>query len=111
MSISCFCDDYDPDWYYVARDDFEELNTKRSRRCCSCKSVLRQGDTVLKFVRWRSPLTLIEESIKGDEVNIAPWYMCEVCGGLFFAIEEAGMCCDIRESLADQIKEYRSWAA
>lgn len=110
MSLSCYCESDDADWYYDGPDDFEILNTKRSRKCCSCKKQIKPGDTVIRFHRWRSPsdrCNFIEESIYGEEVPLAPWFMCETCGGLFLAIHEAGMCCDIEENMAEQIKEYR----
>ena len=109
MSLSCDCDT-DCDWCYEHSGDFDALNTKRSRKCCSCGSKISPGDTVLRFWRYRYPLGDIEERIYCDEVPLAPWFMCETCGGLFMAIDEAGMCCDIRENIADQIKEYRSVA-
>jgi hypothetical protein len=68
---------------------------------------LRPGDEVLRISRWRDPAHEIEENIHGDEVPLAPWYLCEEDGGLLMAIEEAGMCCDISSPIKDQIREYR----
>jgi len=110
MGLSCSCGG-DFDWYYDIPDDFSVLKTKRSRKCCSCGSRIAIGDTVLPFTRWRPPserCNYIEESIYGDEVPLATWYMCETCGGLFLAIQERGMCCDIEENMSAQIKEYVS---
>jgi len=87
------------------------LATKRSRKCCSCKAKINVGDMSLAFHRHRSPsgrCNYIEESIYGDEVPLATWYMCETCGDLYFSLDELGFCCDISESLAAQIKEYRA---
>jgi hypothetical protein len=61
---------------------------------------------VLLFARWRNPADDIEDRIYGDEVPLAPWYMCETCGGLYMAIDDLDMCCDISEPIADQIMEY-----
>lgn len=109
MSLSCYCDSDDADWYYEPADDFSVLDTKRSRRCCSCGEKIAVGEDVLRFRRFRSPNDEfgIEESIYGDEVPLAPWYMCETCGGLFWAVQDLGMCCDITHNIAGQIKEYR----
>ena len=109
MSLSCSCENDNADWYYEHTNDFTVLDTKRSRKCCSCGKKLVPGDVVFKFRRWRPPSELhdfLEEAIYGDEVPLAPWFMCETCGGLFMAIDELGMCCDISENIAEQIKEY-----
>lgn len=108
MSISCSCDSDDAEWYYTPKEDFSILQTKRSRKCCSCGSKLSVGSEVLHFVRWKSPETYVEERIYGDEVPLASWYMCETCGGLYMAVQDLGMCCDISENIAGQIKEYRA---
>lgn len=111
MSLSCSCESYDADWYYSPPDDFTTLATKRSRKCCSCGAKVSPGDTVMEFTRWRAPsdrCNYIEEAIFGDEVPLAPWFMCETCGGLFLAVDDLGMCCDIGENIAHQIKEYRA---
>lgn len=111
MGISCDCDSGNCDWYYQAGRDFSLLDTKRARKCCSCGTKIAPGDTVVEFRRWRSPTdrcNYIEESIYGDEVPLAPRFMCETCGGLYFAIEELGMCCNIDDNIAVQIKEFRT---
>ena len=111
MSLSCTCDfDGDFDWYYYSADDFSILDTKRSRKCCSCKTKIPVGSEVLRFRRYRSPsdrCNYIEEYIYGDEVPLTPWYMCEECGGLYFAVQDLNMCCDIGRSIKHQIAEYR----
>ena len=108
MSLSCYCGDGDgADWQYWPGKDFEVLDTKRSRKCCSCKKKISPGQTVVRFRRSRPPsdrCNYIEESIYGDEVPLANWYMCETCGGLYFAVEDMGMYCDIGEDMAEQIK-------
>lgn len=112
MSLSCTCDfDGDSDRYYETADDFSALDTKRSRKCCSCKTKVKPGDEVLKLRRYRDPsdrCNYIEESIYGDEVPLAPYYMCETCGGLYFAVQDLGMRCDIERDLKVQIREYNA---
>lgn len=110
MSLSCSCDFDDPEWWYESPDDFTQLATKRGRKCCSCGTKIKPGDDVMKFRRWRSPsdrCNYIEESIYGDEVPLAAWFMCETCGGLYMSVKDLGMCCDIEENIAAQIREYR----
>lgn len=111
MSLSCTCDLYgdEADWYYETADDFSVLTTKRSRKCCSCKTKIKPGEEVLKLRRYQQPsdrCNYIEESIYGGEVPLAAWYMCETCGGLYFAVTDLGMCCDIERDLKVQIREY-----
>lgn len=106
--MSLYCDTYDGDhdWYYSATD-FVTLDTKRRRRCCSCKTVLTPGDDVVRLDRYRGPRDGIEESIHGDEVPLAPWWLCETCGGLYMSLTDLEFCCDVSENIADQIREYR----
>lgn len=108
MGLSCSCDNDDADWYYNALEDFTVLKTKRSRKCTSCKVKIIPGNTVLEFYRYRSPRHEIEEVIYDDQVPLASWYMCETCGGLYMAVDELGMCCDITYPISEQIKEYQS---
>lgn len=108
MSISCGCDygdDYE--WMYSPPADFSPLLTKRSRKCCSCGCGLKPGDTVAIFDRARQPRCDMEERIHGDEVPLAPWFMCEECGGLFMALEERGYCISLTkgENMKHLIKE------
>ena len=109
MGLSCSCENDDADWYYDNTDDFTVLDTKRGRKCCSCRANVKTGSTVLEIRRWRPPTdrcNYIEESIYGDEVPLASWFMCETCGGLYLAVVELGMCCELDEPIARQIKEY-----
>lgn len=109
MSLSCTCDfEDDADWYFESADDFSILTTKQSRKCCSCKTKIKPGEEALRLRRYRDPSDIygIEESIYGDEVPLAAYYMCETCGGLYFAVQDSGMCCDIERDLKKQIREY-----
>lgn len=92
MSISCGCDFDGDGWWYEYLTDFSNLDTKRSRKCCSCLGKIKPGETVMKFSRYRDPNSDIEERIYGDEINLAPWFMCEECGGMFMALEELNYC-------------------
>jgi hypothetical protein len=110
MSISCQCD-YDSDgadWFYDGIDDDAPLNTKRSRLCCSCHGKIKPGETARMIKRYRPPsdrCNYIEESIYGDEVPLANWYLCETCGDLVHALEERGLCFSINGNIQQQIKE------
>lgn len=110
MSLSCYCDVDDADWYYEAGDNFSLLDTKRSRKCCSCGAKLTPGSEVLRFMRYRhAAYDSIEEKIfgEGNEIYLADWFMCETCGGLYMALNELGFCCDLgHDDMRELAKEY-----
>lgn len=110
MSLSCFCDNDDADWYFTGADDFSILATKRSRKCCSCGTTLKPGSEVVRFERFRHPAYgSIEEKIvgEGNEIYMADWFMCEECGGLYMALSELKFCFDFgRDDMRDLAKEY-----
>lgn len=106
MSLSCTCNDYDGDgWFYTYSKDFSVLQTKRSRKCCSCQTKIKPGDDCMKFDRARNPQSDVEDSIYGDEVPLASWYMCESCGGVFLSAIELGMCFDLDGNIKHQVRE------
>lgn len=106
MSLSCSCGDSDDcSWYYETTNDFTKLQTKRSRKCCSCEEKIKPGDDCVKFSRYRPPATDIEERIHGDEVLLASWYMCESCGGVYLSVVELGMCFDLDGNIKEQVRD------
>ena len=109
MGLSCSCPDWEGEgWFYIpATEDFIKLDTNRSKRCCSCKELIGLGDDCLKFKRYRSPVSDIEEKICGDEVQMAPWYMCEKCGEQYMNLEALGYCLDISENMLGLLEEYK----
>ena len=111
MSLSCDSGDFDSDgaaWWWTWSRKSKPLATKRSRKCCSCGTKIKPGDTASMVDRYRNPNSDIEEAIYGDEVELAPWYLCETCGDLALSIDELGFCFELGgESLKEQIREYR----
>ena len=114
MGLSCECD-FDwwegEGWTFRYQEDFIQLKTKKRRRCCSCKKFIELKGTCLKFNRFRYPATKIEIKIAGKsmEVHLAPWYMCEECGGIFLSLSNLGFCIDIgAESMKEILKEYHA---
>lgn len=106
MSLSCSCGDYDDSsWYYTFGKDFTTLQTKRSRKCCSCGTKIKPGDDCVKFERNRPPNSDIEYRIYGNEVPLASWYMCEECGGVFLSVDELGMCFNLDGDIREQVRE------
>jgi len=107
LSCSCSYDD-DYDYWYSPDEFFNELQTKRSRKCCSCKAKIAVGDQCLKFNIYRRPLYDIEERIYGDEVPLADKYMCEACGEVFLNLHDLKYCVDIYSSMQEALKEYHN---
>jgi len=89
MGLSCECDfdSYDYESWWIPSDKFITLVLPRRKKCTSCNSVIQLADTAMPFYHYRRPNSDIEESIYGDEVETAPTYMCESCGGLYMALE------------------------
>lgn len=110
MPLSCDCelgDISDYAWIYYYPNEFSTLvECKRRPRCCSCKEFINQGSTVVQFPRYRAPRHVIEENIHGDEVPLAPYFMCEHCGEIFLNLSAVGYCMDICESMDACLTEY-----
>ena len=104
--LSCSCDVGVCDWYYNPPDDFKPFDKSRRKRCCSCKKLIDMGTPSLEFDRYREPYNDIEERIFGDEVYLAPWYMCEWCGEMFFNLEVLGYCHFLGDSMKECMEEY-----
>ncbi len=115
MSLSCHCDDFEIDgdsWGYISGEDFSNLQTKRSRKCCSCGDMILPGADVVKFERMRGPRNEIEERCKGAEIYLSDWYMCEECGGLYLSLSELGYCVELgQDDMHDLVKEYAALKA
>ena len=110
MPLSCTCRDYDDcEWYYYVPEDFSFLETKRSRRCSSCKSKIKPKSGCIRFDRFRYAKDEIEEKIRGEgsEIYMAPWFMCERCGEQFLNLRALGYCIEPSENMMELLKEYR----
>lgn len=108
--LSCECYDWDGEgWGYYCPEDFTTLNTKRRRRCLSCKELIEIGSPCLEFERHRYPQNEIEERIHGDwdvEIPIAPYWMCEKCGEKYLNLHNIGYCIEIPQDMRELMKEY-----
>lgn len=108
MSLTCDHDaDYgDYSWFYFTPDDFTQLATKRGRRCSSCGSLIKVGETVLSHQCFRHPQSDIEERIHGDEVPMATKHLCESCGDLAMNLRDLGYCVSPDDDVRELVKEY-----
>lgn len=123
MSLSCSCNEWDGEgWAWILAEKiisrgygripaeieyFFPLNTKRSRRCCSCAGKINVGDLALRFNRFRSATDFEADHLGWDEVKLSPWFMCEECGEIFLNLDSAGFCIDISEHMPDLLEEYK----
>lgn len=108
MSLSCSTGDGDFAWYYTEPDDFTTLQTKRRRRCSSCKSLIDKGSVVLQFDRMKYAETDIEVRIHGagGEIGMTPMFMCESCGDQWFNLTALKFCIAPNENVPQLLKEY-----
>lgn len=91
---------------YYPPQEFSTFHGKRRKRCASCRELIEIGTDCLEFDRMRAPYTEIEQKIMGDEVPIAPWYMCEKCGEIYLNLQDIGYCLNLGEDMRDCLKEY-----
>lgn len=113
MSLSCECYFTDPSWFFESPHDeakaYTTLQTTKRKRCCSCGELIDIGETVVKLDRWRYPVTDQEASRAGGddaEVVLAPWYLCERCGDIFWSLDELGFCLSIQDDMRELVREY-----
>lgn len=105
MGISCDCDDADS--FFEIPEDFS-LMPPRSRRCrcASCKKLIDSGAVVLELRSYRSPRCDFEENFYGNEVPLAPKYLCERCGEILLNLHAAGLCVTLDGNLEGDLRAY-----
>ncbi len=106
MPLTCNCEHDGEGWYYHPPKDFSTLDTSQRRRCASCGEPIDVGATAVRFERGRFPASDLEERIHGEEVPLAPKYLCEECGGLFFSLEDLGFCLTLGEDMRELVRQY-----
>jgi hypothetical protein len=104
--LSCSCGDYNHEWYYYSPDDFIQLKTSKRKRCYSCGELINIGSDCVEFERFREPYGWVEEKIYGDEVPLAPKYMCFECGSIFLNLNDLGYCITIGGHMKEELYEY-----
>lgn len=112
MGISCACYIDDPDWYYEVDDQPSTLDTRRFRKCVSCRTRIAVGDTAYRIIRYRSPFSEIEERIYGDEIPLATWYFCPRCAAIYHALAKVNACVALGyDDLRDALQEFNEMYA
>lgn len=104
--LSCSCDFDNDGWYYYPPNNFSLFSHKHRKCCCSCNKLIDIGAQCVEFDRYRSAITEVEESICGDEINLASWFMCEWCGEMFFNLESLGYCLILGDSMKENLEDY-----
>ncbi len=107
--LSCSCPDWEGEpgtWAFYKPVDFSIFNEKRRKRCSSCNELIDIGSNCLTFPRVRSAYTEIEERISGEEILMAPLFMCEKCGEIYLNLAEAGYCLIPTDEMTEALKEY-----
>lgn len=108
LSCRSLCDDDSGDnWYYYYPDDFSIFKRQRRKRCCSCNRLIGDGEQCVIFNRYRPARPDIEERIRGDEISLADFFMCEKCGEIYFNLSELGYCISLGSSMQDMLSEYQ----
>ena len=72
MSLSCSCGDDDGcAWYFAGPSDFSKLETKRSRRCCSCGAKINWHVAVATDPSVNGGYTLCAAIAQGESEPVA----------------------------------------
>lgn len=129
MSLSCECGyEWDGDgWYWTRRemcvdkfyhkgkivfdiDFFVNLWTKRSRKCKSCGSKIKPGDTCVEFERFRGCQHEVEFRIydETEGVPMASWFLCESCGEIHANLLDLGYCVQPDDNMNELLTEYQN---
>lgn len=106
MSLSCYCGD-DYEWWYNPPNDYSYLDTKRSRKCCSCGERIAVGELQATFECWKFAEHEVERRIYGDDgMPLAAKHMCERCADLYYSLEALGYCITLGDDMRDLVAEY-----
>jgi hypothetical protein len=108
--LSCYCVEWDGDGVgWNVPNNFTNLNTKKGRRCQSCKTIIKPGNTCLEFERFRYPQSEIELKIysEEEELPMASHYLCEHCGEIFINLDDMKFCITPYENMDELLKEYQ----
>jgi hypothetical protein len=112
MSLTCDCDYGEAEWFYDDTKEVAPLNTKRMRRCHSCKDRIAVGDECKPFPRWRvvsdyrDPEVIVRLYGEHGEMPLATWYLCDRCAGLYEALDSLGFCNLLEHNLIEMCREY-----
>lgn len=108
MSLSCSCEyDYDGEgWGWNTIKEIK-MPVGVRKRCCSCKTLIQICSPALEFNRFRDAITDVECKIYGDNyIDLAPWYLCEICSDLYWSLDELGYCVELGDNMHELVAEY-----
>ena len=110
--LTCECGDGDYEWWYDDLKEVGPLDTKRARRCCSCKERIAVGDDCKPFARWRTVSDYRDHEVvvriygEGSDMPMATWYLCDRCAGLYESLDSLGFCNLLGQDLRKTCREY-----
>lgn len=110
--LTCSCEFDDPEWWFDGHHDVAPLNTKRMRKCCSCKCRIAVGEDCKPFPRWRivsdyrDPDVVVRIYGDGGELPLTTWYLCDRCAGLYESLDSLGFCGMLGDDLRKACREY-----
>jgi len=102
--LSCDCEF--TNWYYNIPNRFTIYKNLRRKKCCSCGQMISFNDVCVKFNRYRNAHNDTEERIHKGEVPLAPYYMCEKCGGIYLNLSVLKFCLNIEKPMEEALREY-----
>lgn len=107
MSLSCECDPYDGEWWYLKPKDYVTAPVLgRRHRCCSCKAFIKPLSLCGRFERERTATEFEEFRLGVTEIGLAPYWMCESCFDLYLSLEELGFCIELPDNMRELVREY-----
>lgn len=106
MPLACGCSD-DYEWFFYPPTDYSMFPANGKRKRCSCGALIEHGSVCVRFDCFKTPANEIENHIYGDEVPMAPKWLCERCGDLYFSFLELGYeCVQPEEDMTELAAEY-----
>lgn len=107
MSISCNIESDDAAWWWSTNKELTTYKKSVSKRCCSCKELIKPEQRCIPIERWRNPKNEIEERIYGDDIPLARWFMCEACAPIFVKFLDMEVHINLGvDSLQSLLKEF-----
>lgn len=110
MPLSCSCGDSDDwTWTYQPPDHYTTFPILRRRKRCTCGVLIKPGEECAKFECSRPPISDVELSIYGDDMDAVPLadrWLCERCSDLYFSFAELGYCVGPDEKMLELAEEY-----
>lgn len=98
MGLSCSCNDFDYEWWYIVGDDTAPAEV--DCKCGDCRAPIPAGTYVQRMEQFE-----LDED--GDEAEKGEFLMCEKCADTYHNLAELGFCLSIGVGeMAEAMAEY-----